>query len=129
MHLFPLLPGAFYSCIIPAKEGTAAKLPGMASEVENQEASSSLKPRKCFKNMIICAMCANGKYGGFYTVSTKLLQWCRIRRSCDVGVGGFILVTLGCWPAFPVVVLTRGTAHGLSLSSTCPETFLWILII
>uniref|UniRef100_A0A673SZN8 Cytochrome c oxidase assembly protein COX20, mitochondrial n=1 Tax=Suricata suricatta TaxID=37032 RepID=A0A673SZN8_SURSU len=21
----------------------------------------------------------------------------RIRRSCDVGVGGFILVTLGCW--------------------------------
>ncbi|XP_044771894.1 cytochrome c oxidase assembly protein COX20, mitochondrial isoform X1 [Neomonachus schauinslandi] len=30
------------------------------------------------------------------------LQWLcfltgRIRRSCDVGVGGFILVTLGCW--------------------------------
>jgi len=48
-----------------SEEGTAAKLPGMASEVENQEASSSLKPRKCFKNMIICAMCANGKYGGF----------------------------------------------------------------
>ncbi|XP_048213462.1 cytochrome c oxidase assembly protein COX20, mitochondrial [Perognathus longimembris pacificus] len=21
----------------------------------------------------------------------------RVRRSCDVGVGGFILVTLGCW--------------------------------
>uniref|UniRef100_A0A8C9IXI0 Cytochrome c oxidase assembly protein COX20, mitochondrial n=1 Tax=Piliocolobus tephrosceles TaxID=591936 RepID=A0A8C9IXI0_9PRIM len=32
-------------------------------------------------------------FGHFF----KLLLTSRIRRSCDVGVGGFILVTLGCW--------------------------------
>lgn len=38
-------------------------------------------------------------YNVFYTefMLTMLFPIGRIRRSCDVGVGGFILVTLGCW--------------------------------
>lgn len=60
-----------------SEEGTAARLPGMASEVENQEVLSSLKARKCFKNMIICAMCADGNMVDF-TVS---------RPSCCSGIG------------------------------------------
>nr|XP_015288427.1 LOW QUALITY PROTEIN: cytochrome c oxidase assembly protein COX20, mitochondrial-like [Macaca fascicularis] len=34
---------------------------------------------------------------GFGLFSFLLLLTSRIRRSGDVGVGGFILVTLGCW--------------------------------
>ncbi|XP_052593731.1 cytochrome c oxidase assembly protein COX20, mitochondrial isoform X1 [Peromyscus californicus insignis] len=39
-------------------------------------------------------------YGSLGSVVAGLghfLVTSRIRRSCDVGVGGFILVTLGCW--------------------------------
>nr|XP_040134464.1 cytochrome c oxidase assembly protein COX20, mitochondrial [Ictidomys tridecemlineatus] len=39
-------------------------------------------------------------YGSFGSVVAGLghfLLTSRIRRSCDVAVGGFILVTLGCW--------------------------------
>ncbi|XP_027467943.1 cytochrome c oxidase assembly protein COX20, mitochondrial isoform X1 [Zalophus californianus] len=39
-------------------------------------------------------------YGSLGSVVAGLghfLLTSRIRRSCDVGVGGFILVTLGCW--------------------------------
>lgn len=39
-------------------------------------------------------------YGSIGSVVAGLghfLLTSRIRRSCDVGVGGFILVTLGCW--------------------------------
>ncbi|XP_036726369.1 cytochrome c oxidase assembly protein COX20, mitochondrial isoform X2 [Balaenoptera acutorostrata] len=39
-------------------------------------------------------------YGSLGSVVAGLghfLLTSRIRRSCDVGIGGFILVTLGCW--------------------------------
>ncbi|XP_057585635.1 cytochrome c oxidase assembly protein COX20, mitochondrial [Hippopotamus amphibius kiboko] len=39
-------------------------------------------------------------YGSLGSVVAGLghfLLTSRIRRSCDIGVGGFILVTLGCW--------------------------------
>ncbi|XP_003411067.1 cytochrome c oxidase assembly protein COX20, mitochondrial [Loxodonta africana] len=39
-------------------------------------------------------------YGSFGSIVAGLghfLLTSRTRRSCDVGVGGFILVTLGCW--------------------------------
>ncbi|MEJ1270435.1 cytochrome c oxidase assembly protein COX20, mitochondrial isoform X1 [Cricetulus griseus] len=39
-------------------------------------------------------------YGSLGSVVAGLghfLVTSRIRRSCDVGVGGFMLVTLGCW--------------------------------
>nr|XP_020040934.1 proline-rich protein 2 isoform X2 [Castor canadensis] len=49
-------------------------------------------------------------YGSLGSVVAGLghfLLTSRIRRSCDVGVGGFILVTLGCWSA-------------LNTGSSCP---------
>ncbi|XP_004605587.1 cytochrome c oxidase assembly protein COX20, mitochondrial isoform X2 [Sorex araneus] len=39
-------------------------------------------------------------YGSLGSVVTGLghfLLTSRIKRSCDIGLGGFILVTLGCW--------------------------------
>ncbi|XP_051003934.1 cytochrome c oxidase assembly protein COX20, mitochondrial isoform X1 [Acomys russatus] len=38
-----------------------------------------------------------GSLGFFVAGLGHFLATSRIRRSCDVGVGGFILVTLGCW--------------------------------
>ncbi|XP_077024628.1 cytochrome c oxidase assembly protein COX20, mitochondrial [Tamandua tetradactyla] len=38
-----------------------------------------------------------GSLGSVVTGFGHFLLTSRIRRSCDVGVGGFILVTLGCW--------------------------------
>ncbi|XP_054944475.1 cytochrome c oxidase assembly protein COX20, mitochondrial-like [Physeter macrocephalus] len=38
-----------------------------------------------------------GSLGSVEAGFGRFLLTSRIRRSCDVGVGGFILVTLGCW--------------------------------
>uniref|UniRef100_A0A2K5S0U2 Cytochrome c oxidase assembly protein COX20, mitochondrial n=1 Tax=Cebus imitator TaxID=2715852 RepID=A0A2K5S0U2_CEBIM len=38
-----------------------------------------------------------GSLGSVVAGFGHFLLTSRIRRSCDVGVGGFILVTLGCW--------------------------------
>ncbi|XP_023374334.1 cytochrome c oxidase protein 20 homolog [Otolemur garnettii] len=38
-----------------------------------------------------------GSLGAVVAGLGHFLLTSRIRRSCDVGVGGFMLVTLGCW--------------------------------
>lgn len=39
----------------------------------------------------------HGSLGSVVAGFGHFLRTSRIRRSCDVAVGGFILVTLGCW--------------------------------
>nr|KAF6395152.1 cytochrome c oxidase assembly factor COX20 [Rousettus aegyptiacus] len=72
---------------------------------ERQRVLSST-PSKPFKLLGILDVenipCARDSilYGSIGSVVAGLghfLLTSRIRRSCDVGVGGFILVTLGCW--------------------------------
>nr|XP_021522589.1 cytochrome c oxidase protein 20 homolog [Aotus nancymaae] len=67
---------------------------------------TSLGKRKPFKLLGILDVenipCARdsilyGSLGSVVAGFGHFLLTSRIRRSCDVGVGGFILVTLGCW--------------------------------
>ncbi|NP_001244714.1 protein FAM36A [Macaca mulatta] len=64
------------------------------------------KERKAFKLLgfldvenIPCARDSilYGSLGSIVAGFGHFLFTSRIKRSCDVGVGGFILVTLGCW--------------------------------
>ncbi|XP_037842018.1 cytochrome c oxidase assembly protein COX20, mitochondrial isoform X2 [Chlorocebus sabaeus] len=67
---------------------------------------SEPKERKAFKlrgfldvQNIPCARDSilYGSLGSVVAGFGHFLFTSRIKRSCDVGVGGFILVTLGCW--------------------------------
>ncbi|KAH0622534.1 hypothetical protein JD844_024921 [Phrynosoma platyrhinos] len=73
----------------------------MASGAEGEE-----EPQKSFKLLGILDVknvpCAResvlyGSLGGVMVGLGHFLATSRVRRSCDFGMGGFILTTLGCW--------------------------------
>ncbi|XP_055464757.1 cytochrome c oxidase assembly protein COX20, mitochondrial [Psammomys obesus] len=85
----------------PGRAGPGGRLAPMAAAPEPHEPE-----KKPFKLLGILDVenipCARESvlYGSLGSVVAGLghfLVTSRIRRSCDVGVGGFILVTLGCW--------------------------------
>ncbi|KAM9612597.1 cytochrome c oxidase assembly protein COX20, mitochondrial [Trichechus inunguis] len=85
-----------------SRTGPAARLVPMAAEREPGEPGKG-KPFKLLGILDVENIpCARDSvlYGSLGSVVAGLghfLLTSRIRRSCDVGVGGFILVTLGCW--------------------------------
>ncbi|KAM4861316.1 cytochrome c oxidase assembly protein COX20, mitochondrial [Thomomys bottae] len=46
----------------------------------------------CARESVLC-----GASGSVVAGLGHFLFTSRVRRSCDVGVGGFVVVTLGCW--------------------------------
>ncbi|XP_062980384.1 cytochrome c oxidase assembly protein COX20, mitochondrial [Elgaria multicarinata webbii] len=72
----------------------------MASEGETKDSEKSFKLLGILDVRNVPCARESVLYGSLGSVAVGLghfLATSRVRRSCDFGVGGFILTTLGCW--------------------------------